>query len=254
MIRHRQYAAMRVAVFAGLGGGFGFAFGNFLQVMGNVSGIDFNFWNVMEYAIGFFGGAGMAYGTFTSEWETTDSRTSRTSVLVPVIILALIIPFIVWDQSFQTKRLVETIGSFDPLADAAGITAAVQWVGLLFVLAFGAFTVFKYYIQEKASFSELTYERIQLFFFLNLGLYTIYSILITCAFMSLYRIEQYLYILNVVLLGFLMKKTQASFSDRGLNISRWAINFAFIIAIFAILTAVAISTHGELNGANRRFE
>ncbi|MNL80349.1 hypothetical protein D3C87_2071780 [compost metagenome] len=72
--------------------------------------------------------------------------------------------------------------------------------------------------------------------------------------MSLYRIEQYLYILNVAILGFLVKKTQASFSDRGLNLSRWAINFAFIIAIFAILTAVAISTHGELNGANRRFE
>ncbi|SDG85601.1 hypothetical protein SAMN04487996_12458 [Dyadobacter soli] len=254
MIRHKQHSAIRLAVFAGLGGGFGFAFGNFLQVMGSVSGIRFNFWNVMEYSIGFFGGVGMAYGTFTSEWETTDTQASRSRLLAPIITLTLIIPFVVWDQSFETERLVKTIQHFDPLADATGITNYVQWVALLLVLAFGAYAVFKYYVHAKAPFSELHHEAIQLFFFLNLGLYTIYSILMTCAFMSLYRIEQYLYILNVAALGFLMKKAHASFSDRGLNISRWAINFAFIIAIFAILTAVAISTHGELNGANRRFE
>ncbi len=254
MIRHKQHSAMRLAIFAGLGGGFGFAFGNFLQVMGSVSGIHFNFWNVMEYSIGFFGGVGMAYGTFTSEWETTETQVPRSQLLAPIAILTLIIPFIVWDQSFKTERLVETIRSFDPLADAAGITTYVQWVALLLVVAFAAYTMLKYYVRPKAPILEPGYEDIQLFFFLNLGLYTIYSILITCAFMSLYRIEQYLYILNVVILGILMKKTQASFSDRGLNISRWAINFIFIIAIFAILTAVAISTHGELNGANRRFE
>ena len=254
MIRHKQHSAIRLSIFAGLGGGFGFAFGNFLQVMGNVSGIHFNFWNVMEYSIGFFGGVGMAYGTFTSEWETTDAQASRSGLLAPIVILTLIIPFIVWDQSFKTERLVETIRSFDPLADAAGITTYVQWIALLLVLSFAAYGVFKYYVRANAPLSELRYEGIQLFFFLNLGLYTIYSILITCAFMSLYRIEQYLYILNVAILGFLVKKTQASFSNRGLNLSRWAINFAFIIAIFAILTAVAISTHGELNGANRRFE
>ncbi len=254
LIRHKLHSAIRVAIFAGLGGGFGFAFGNFLQVMGSVSGIHFNFWNVMEYSIGFCGGAGMAYGTFTSEWETTDTQASGSGLLAPVVILTLIIPFIVWDQSFGTERLVETIRGFGPLADAAGITNGVQWVALLLVLAFAGYSVFKYYIRPKAPVTELTYEAIQLFFFLNLGLYTIYSLLITCAFMSLYRVEQYLYLLNVVVLAFLLKKTQASFSNRGLNISRWAINFAFIIAIFAILTAVAISTHGELNGANRRFE
>ena len=97
MIRHKQRSAVRLAIFAGLGGGFGFAFGNFLQVMGIVSGIHFNFWNVMEYSIGFFGGAGMAYGTFTSEWETTDKQASRSRLLAPVVILTLLIPFIVWD-------------------------------------------------------------------------------------------------------------------------------------------------------------
>lgn len=254
MIRNKQHSAMRLAVFAGLGGGFGFAFGNFLQVMGSVSGIKFNFWNVMEYSIGFFGGIGMAYGTFTSEWEVSETKTSKSSLLAPLAILTLIIPFIVWDQSFETKRLTETILHFDSAADAAGITLYVQWVALLLVLAFGGYSIYRYYFRERYAFFEQPYEGLQAFFFLNLGLYTIFSILITCAFMSLYRIEQYLYILNVLVIGILMKKMQPGFSDRGLNLSRWAINFIFVVAIFAILTAVAISTHGELNGANRRFE
>jgi hypothetical protein len=68
--RNQYHGVMKVAVWSALGAGFGFAFGNFLQVMGNVSGIGFNFWNVMEYSIGFFGGAGMAYATLTSSWPT----------------------------------------------------------------------------------------------------------------------------------------------------------------------------------------
>lgn len=254
MIRNRQHSAMRLAVFAGLGGGFGFAFGNFLQVMGNVSGIKFNFWNVMEYSIGFFGGVGMAYGTFTSEWPQTEEKISRTSLLAPVVILSLIIPFVVWDQSFETKRLTETILGFNPLADAATVTGYVQWVALLLVVAFAGFSIYRYYLRTGNPAAEHDFPGLQLFFFLNIGLYTIFSVLITGAFMSLYRIEQYLYIVNVLVIGFLLKKMQPYFSDRGLNLSRWAINLIFILAIFAILTAVAISSHGELNGANKRFE
>jgi hypothetical protein len=54
LIRNKNYVALRVAIFSSLGAGFGFAFGNFLQVLGSVSEIHFNFWNVMEYSLGFF--------------------------------------------------------------------------------------------------------------------------------------------------------------------------------------------------------
>ncbi|WAC10357.1 hypothetical protein [Dyadobacter pollutisoli] len=254
MLRNKQYAAIRVAVFAGLGGGFGFAFGNFLQVMGHVSGVKFNFWNVMEYSIGFFGGAGMAYGTFTSEWESSGDSISKKSIIAPIIILTLLIPFFVWDQSFETERLIETIKGFDPIADAAGITTYVQWVALLLVIAFAGLSFYKYYILKHGELLQHDDRALQLFFFGNLGLYTVYSLLITCAFMSLYRIEQYLYIANLIVIGFLINKFQPSFSNRGLNVSRWAVNFLFVMALFAILTAVAVSSHGELKGANSRFE
>ncbi|NIJ55853.1 hypothetical protein [Dyadobacter arcticus] len=254
MIRNKQYAAIRVAIFAGLGGGFGFAFGNFLQVMGSVSGIKFNFWNVMEYSIGFFGGIGMAYGTFTSEWEKSEDSVSKNNLIAPILILTLIIPFIVWDQSFETERLVDTIKSFNPNSDGPAITKYVQWAALLLVLIFSGFTLYYFYFKKAGQLINLTAEQLRPFFFANLGLYTIYSILITCAFMSLYRIEQYLYILNILVIGFLLNKFEVTFSNRRLNISRWVINFIFILAFFAILTAVAVSSHGELKGANSRFE
>src|SRR5690554_3162503 len=56
MLRNKYYSPLNVAMWAALGAGFGFAFGNFLQVAGNGLEIPFNFWNVMEYSIGFLGG------------------------------------------------------------------------------------------------------------------------------------------------------------------------------------------------------
>lgn len=72
LYRNGYTYALRTAFYSALGAGFGFGFGNFLQRMGHTSGIKFNWWNVMEYSIGFFGGLGMAYGIFSnSKWPKT---------------------------------------------------------------------------------------------------------------------------------------------------------------------------------------
>ncbi|MGK0138576.1 MAG: hypothetical protein ACI9DJ_002032, partial [Algoriphagus sp.] len=105
LIRNKQLAPFRVAVFAGLGGGFGFAFGNFLQVLGIASEIHFNFWNVMEYSLGFFGGLGMSYGAFTAKWEANKEDVSRKTQLLSLFGVSLLIPCIVWQQSFTSDRV-----------------------------------------------------------------------------------------------------------------------------------------------------
>src|SRR5690606_12061756 len=105
MLRHHYEAPLKVALWAGLGAGFGFAFGNFLQVMGNALEIHFNFWNVMEYSIGFFGGIGMAYGTFTSAWEPSEVEAKKSRILLSLLLLTVFIPFIVWEQSFGGDKL-----------------------------------------------------------------------------------------------------------------------------------------------------
>lgn len=254
MIRNQQYAAIRVAIFAGLGGGFGFAFGNFLQVMGSVSGIKFNFWNVMEYSIGFFGGVGMAYGTFTSQWAPSGETANRNKNLVPLLILALIIPFIVWEQSFGTNRLFGIIKGIDPILDAVGITQNVQWIAFLSVLLVAFIWIYYFYFKVGKDTINKKYQTISNFFFTCLGLYAFFSILITCAFMSLDRIEQYLYVVNIVFISIMIKRFQPQFGSRGLNVSRWGINFILVLAIIALLTAVAIGSHGELKGTQVRFK
>ncbi|TDE12783.1 hypothetical protein [Dyadobacter psychrotolerans] len=253
MIRHQQYAALRVSVFAGLGGGFGFAFGNFMQVLGSVSGIHFNFWNVMEYSIGFFGGTGMAYGTFTSKWEDSKTTANRNSFLAPLLILILLIPFIVWDQTFETKRIVEMLTGIDPLADTLSLTTYIQWAAIVSVLVAAAYWIYHFYFKQKETEVSINFRQTSAFFFSLLVLYAFFSLLITGAFQSLYRIEQYLYFVNIVVIYFLIGKFEPSFSNRGINLSRWAINLLFVLAVIALFTAVAVSSHEELKGMQVRF-
>ncbi len=253
MIRHQHYSALRLAIFTGSGAAFGFAFGNFLQVIGTVSEIKFNFWNVMEYSIGFFGGIGMAYGTFTSEWPETAENSNRNKFLTPLLILTLIIPFIVWDQSFGTERIVNIIKGFEPAANAEAITKNIQWLSFVLIPVTASYWLYHFYIRHKTSETPIVYQDIYRFLLGHLGLYIVFSLLITCAVISLYRIEQYLYIVNLIAIAFLIGRYKPSFTNRGLNISRWAINLLFILVAIALMTVIAISSHGELNGAHNRF-
>ncbi|MDQ6478964.1 hypothetical protein [Dyadobacter sp. LHD-138] len=253
MIRHQHYSALRLAVFTGAGAAFGFAFGNFLQTVGTASEIKFNFWNVMEYSIGFFGGIGMAYGTFTSEWPETAVNSNRNKFLAPLLILTLIIPFIVWDQSFTTEKIVNTTKGFDHAAPAESIAVNTQWLSFLLILITASYWLYHFYFKQKANETTIAYQDLYTFFLGHLGLYTIFSLLITGAFISLYRIEQYLYIVNLVALAFLVGRYQPSFTNRGLNISRWMINLLFILIAIALMTVIAVSSHGEVNGAEHRF-
>ena len=59
----------------------------------------------MEYSIGFFGGLGMAYGTLTSAWPLVEGEKNKASNLVPMLLLLVFIPFVLWQQSFINKTL-----------------------------------------------------------------------------------------------------------------------------------------------------
>ncbi|GAB4010097.1 hypothetical protein GCM10028808_20220 [Spirosoma migulaei] len=251
LVRHRFDSALRVAVFAGLGGGFGFAFGNFLQVLGHLTEIKFNFWNVMEYSLGFFGGLSMAYGTLTSEWESSETTQPKIRVWFPLLIVMLVIPYIVWQQSFDLERL-QGIFSKIEVAPESPILWGVQLVSIGMVLSMTIWCWFHFY-QNKSS--PVSYSQHDVFA-LSLGhwgLYIMFSLLITGAFMSGYRIEQYLYIANWVVVAFLIGKTHPIFTSKPLAPKKWAINFGGLLAFFALLTFLLIHSHGELKGSQKRF-
>ncbi|GAB3257614.1 hypothetical protein GCM10027347_20230 [Larkinella harenae] len=253
LYRTEQYSALRVAVFAGLGGGFGFAFGNFLQVMGNVAQIKFNFWNVMEYTLGFCGGVGMAYGTFTSTWEPVEDRQQRSSVWFPLLVLTLFIPFVVWDQTFTWKKLQETYSQL-VFGDIQNLVRSVQLLALALILLTSTVWFVWFYRNKPTKLVNYDYREIRTFFIGHLGLYTVLSFLTTGALLSTYRIEQYLYAVNLLVISVLMGRAKPDFAGRGLYAKRWAMGFALVLVFMALITLVAINSHGELKGANRRFE
>ncbi|MFY9160747.1 hypothetical protein [Aquirufa ecclesiirivi] len=246
MFRTQQYSALRVALFAGLGGGFGFAFGNFLQVLGHVSEIKFNFWNVMEYSLGFFGGIGMAYGTFTSYWEnTTEEKYSKQ--WFPVLMLVLIIPFTMWQQNFRMDRLEKTITPLLSSSDQA-IELSVRWDSLLLILFAGI-----YWLNVHSKSKSLDYGDIKKFFIGHFGLYMLLSILITGAFLSTYRIEQYLYIANFVIILYLLSQVDVDFENHSISWSKYAKNLGIVLAFIAVLAYIAANSHDDIKSSHKRF-
>lgn len=100
------HPAFRTAIYSALGAGFGFAFGNFLQTLGTVSGISINWWNVMEFTLGACGGLGMAYAVFTRPWPTCSPSSAASNGLALLFVL-LAIPATNIQQAFDREKLVE---------------------------------------------------------------------------------------------------------------------------------------------------
>jgi hypothetical protein len=254
LARTGQKNALRVAIFSGLGGGFGFAFGNFLQVLGNVAQVPFNMWNVMEYSLGFFGGAGMAYATFTATWaEDKKAVLKNTNLMIPLVGLVLVIPFFVWQQSFIAKDLQPTLQRLVE-GDTAGIIRIVQWVAFIALILPVAVWIRKFATYTDRLDRPVPSSLIKEVFIGYFGLYILYTILITGSFLSFYRVEQFLYIANFAVILWATPRLTVTFVDRPFVSAKYGYMLIGAILFIALLALVAINTHGEMPGMNRRFE
>lgn len=242
MLRHKQKAALKVAVYSALGAGFGFAFGNFLQVLGHGSPLPFNFWNIMEYSIGFFGGLGMAYGTLTSDWPEAAQPQTKQSNLVPILLICGFIPFVLWDNSFVADKLtfiLELGGSGDTIVWFQGIAGVAIVVSMLIVFV-------RYY---SASYS---YNSVKMIFVIYLVLYTFLSFLLTG--ILVHPIEQYLYLVNIVIILFALPYLKDNFEIREARPVTWLVSLVLVILIIGLLAVIAVNSHGELKGSQIRFK
>ena len=97
-------------------------------------------------------------------------------------------------------------------------------------------------------------KEVKIFFMSHFGVYIIYTLLITGAIASTYRIEQYLYIINYIIILMVLPKLSPAFELKGIIPSKWGVNFILIILLLGILAFIAINVHGELSGAHNRFE
>ncbi len=233
-----RWNALQVAVYSALGAGFGFAFGNFLQVLGKFSGLSFNFWNVMEYALGFFGGLGMAFGTMTASWHRAESdlppqRGKRGALLA----LTLLIPLIIWKESFTTERLGKIYGEL----------ALASYIDTIRFITLGSILVMVWVYRKMG-------ERPRTFFSFFFLFYILLSLCITGAFFSTYRPEQYLYLLNYGLIMLFLGRAIPTFEQRPLNLRSGQLMLILALAFIAVLALIAMHTHGTFEGMHRRFE
>lgn len=246
MARENRIAPLRVAMFATLGGGLGFAFGNFLQIVGNVLEIPFNMWNVMEYCIGFMGGTGMAYGVFSSKWPHKPTPTKPWCNKAALVFLIVFIPLIVFRESLAYSHMLRQLGaSFDVEKIATASTAMAALLLLAMALL----------LWVKLNPQKLGRSQCVWFLFGLLGTYTAVSYLVSGLLIGDSPINHHLYVLNILAVAYILGKMKMQVSWQQIKTlpENWIWAIPVVLVMVAFLALIAIGIHGELPGANERF-
>jgi hypothetical protein len=197
MARNNYSSSIRVAVISALGGGFGFAFGNFLQTLGVVLEINFNMWNVMEYSIGFFGGTSMAYGIFTSKWPEQSVAPEKWESRAAFFIVFIFIPLIIYRQSVQYGKLVTRLGDIANLETITMISSSVAAALFVAMIVVGGLVVYK----SKADYSRSDIMKLVTGYF---SVYILTSYIITGAFAGRLLLTHHLYVANFLVIIYLL--------------------------------------------------
>jgi hypothetical protein len=248
MARNGYSSALRVAFYAMLGGGFGFSFGNFLQITGNLLQIHFNLWNVMEYNIGFWGGCGMAYGVFTSKWPSETETPKKYENVLSLLLILVIIPLLVWKDAFRMSEVIKS--NF-----LQNDTSKALFLSLITLIIIGLMNlIVRLNLKGKELFGR---KEAMVLFFSVFTVYIILSYLVTGIFMGNFRSEQPLYVLNLLAFWFLIRKSVSPFRDENAEIhapkDRWALYFGLTLVVIILLPLMVQLMHGGVPNANIRF-
>ena len=257
---HREgyVRALRVASYSALGAGFGFAFGNFLQVMGSSWEIPYNWWNVMEFTLGFCGGLGMAYGVVTRTWPDPVAS-SRLANWLALVFLLIAIPFVNHIEAFRFAKLAE-LGERVGAADISQFVRNQQMWGwiLVGVLAAGELLSWGRYGERKKTLNAAVVPGM---FFGYLGLYTLFSYITGGLFyeeidvgVSHTLYVPILVLLFVMWLAFGRKERDDVVMERPETGWYWVVISACLVLVLVTITLISINLHKEpLGGSHKRF-
>lgn len=252
--RNNFQNAWFVAFSTMIGAGFGFAFGNFIQLMGIVLEIQFNWWNVMEYSIGFFGGLGMAWSIFNRKWEQMQPI-SEGAHNWSFVFLFIVIPSVTIIKRFGSGNMIET-------AEELGIANAsqfqtIQWLLIMFLGMLALFVLWAQFRKFKAG--NRTPKQLLIVLFTTWIWYkllqVIYSGILFGYYFSSYDLA-FLNIIAVALLWYYRRDTSPfseSISNEQFSNKLLKIGGGVIITIL-LLAGLAIQTHDGLQGAHQRFD
>jgi len=246
MVRKNHYSPLRVALYAATGAGFGFAFGNFLQILGNILAINFNMWNVMEYSIGFFGGGSMAYGIFSSKWPTESLEPEKWENKTAFLSLFIFIPFLVFmnsplpDSFFKSVDLVQTPNAIPRPG------SIISMLILIMAIVAGWLIISK----KNNAFDR---KSALLLFCVVLLTYILISYIVTGAFIGQFHLNHHLYVLNFIVVLILAGMHINPFFEHPVNDKRWVRQTLVVLVIILFLAYLLINIHGEMEGAHERF-
>ena len=249
MARNGFRSSLRVAIFTALGAGFGFSFGNFLQIAGNVLEIKFNMWNVMEYSIGFFGGSALAYSVFSSAWPENVSTPKPWENRTALFFLFVFIPLIVFKESLQYNLLVVRLGDVVKPENVARLSS-IFVMTLMVVLFF----IVWYRVERKRFSVGRKYSRFV--FVAYFVTYIILSFVVSGLFAGHIPLNHWLYLVNFVVVLFLLEKRYPVFFSNPVperNNKLFIGILVFILTVLVLLAFIAVNIHGEMNGAHDRF-
>lgn len=136
-------------------------------------------------------------------------------------------------------------------ANAGMLTELTQTVAFLAVVGAGLYWFFHF--NSKNELETFTFKSLYPFFLTHFTLYTLCSWLITGAFLSTYRVEQYLYVANLVVIGLLLKRTNADFQPMANRPRQWTMLLAVIFVLLVMAALIAINSHGVWERAAKRF-
>lgn len=201
----------------------------------------------LPISIGFFGGTGMAYGVYSSQWPVEERVPAKWVNREALFIILIFIPLIIFRESLTYEYFMKRLGEIVNLESAATVSTSVVGIVLLLMALILCWKLKDGNYQKKD---------IKLFFFSYLAVYIFISYIVNGIFVGRAELNHHLYILNFILIWFLVRKErQAMFEivTNRINIKKWSVIFIMIIIFMAVLTLITINSHGEMGGSHNRF-
>ena len=255
LYREGFHGALRVACYTALGAGFGFTVGNFIQLNGHLSDVSYNWWNVMEFTLGFCGGTGMAYAVSTGTWPKPLHRSKRQN-LVALLIIFLIFPFINFVEGFTKEyfyqELPERLG-IENIEGFIHVNMSMLW--LLIILAVTIAII------AWKKMQKFPYQMALLLVFIISLHYTLFSYFRNGMFYKGLHWEHsetmYLVILLAMGTTWFLNKRNEGIGDTAITrpgpSSGWIKLLVALVVVILVITAISLNIHDGLPNASKRF-
>jgi hypothetical protein len=258
LTRNGYHRALRTAAYTALGAGSGFALGNFFQTLGSSSGIAYNWWNVMEFTLGFLGGLGMAYAVLTRDWPESETPT-RTGLWTAATIVFLFLPFSNLANSMSAERFLEKATRLS-LAGAEAFATRQMWItgSLVILFAVALFAIWKKWGSDREKAGHIALPAA---FFLVTFEYNLFSYIQLITFRQRLNFGHsetlYIFILAGLFLWWYPNRKKGSPlpEENGIPETgrRWLMILGSLALLLIAITLISVHSHGTLPGAHERF-